>query len=103
MSVPQGSAPLIGFHRGIRLRGRPIAGRLEFATNLAFLSGLAGSQGEDALGALGSRPADLFVAAFGGVAVEAFISAAAADVDLLAGGVLLTRAITRSAVSRSIN
>src|SRR6266446_5904142 len=60
------------------------------------------------LGALGSRLVDLIVAAFGGrlgprVALEGFASAAAADVDLLAGGVLLTRANTRSAVSRSIN
>jgi hypothetical protein len=37
------------------------------------------------------------------VAVEAFAPTAAADVDLLAGGVLLTRANTRSAVSRSIS
>ena len=33
----------------------------------------------------------------------AFTSAAEADLGLLAGGVLLTRANTRSAVSRSIN
>src|SRR5205823_12710527 len=56
----------------------------------------------------GLRLADLSVAVFGGrprprLAVEAFASAAAADVDLLARGVVLTRAITRSAVSRSIN
>ncbi len=37
------------------------------------------------------------------MAVEAFAPAAAADVDLLAGGLLLTRANTRSAVSRSVN
>jgi hypothetical protein len=35
--------------------------------------------------------------------VGAFASTAAADVDLLAGGVLLTRVSTRSAVSRSVN
>src|SRR6202011_1188583 len=51
---------------------------------------------------------DLLVAAFGGrprprVALEAFASAAEADLDLLAGGVLLKRVSTRSAVSRSIN
>jgi len=81
------------------------------ARRVKFLSGLAGSQGENALAkarCAGSRLVDLIVAAFGGrprprVAAEAFASAAAADVDLLAGGVLLTRAITRSAVSRSIN
>ena len=60
------------------------------------------------LGALGSRPADLRVAAFGGhprlrVAVEAFAFAVAADVGLRAGDVLLTRVSTRSAVSRSVN
>ena len=48
------------------------------------------------------------MAAFGGrprprVAVAAFASVAAADVGLLAGGVLLTRVSTRSAVSRSVN
>jgi hypothetical protein len=37
------------------------------------------------------------------VAVAAFASVAAADVGLLAGGVLLTRVSTRSAVSRSVN
>ena len=60
------------------------------------------------LGVLGLRPADLRVAAFGGrpwprVAVEAFAFAVAADVGLRAGGVLLTRVSTRSAVSRSVN
>jgi hypothetical protein len=60
------------------------------------------------LGALGVRPADLLAAALGGrprprLAVGAFASAAAADVVLLAGGVLLTRVSTRSAVSRSVN
>ena len=35
--------------------------------------------------------------------MEAFASAAAADVGLLEGGVLLTRVSTRSAVSRSVN
>ena len=60
------------------------------------------------LGALGVRPADLLAAALGGrprprLAVRAFASAAAADVVLLAGGVLLTRVSTRSAVSRSVN
>src|ERR1700736_2503880 len=60
------------------------------------------------LRALGSPPANLLVAAFGGrprprVAVCAFASAAEADLGLLAGGVLLTRFSTRSAVSRSIN
>ena len=48
------------------------------------------------------------MAAFGGrprplVAVGAFASAPAGDVDLRAGGVLLTRISTRSAVSRSVN
>src|SRR6266446_5313400 len=56
------------------------------------------------LRALGSPPADLLVAALGGrprlrVALEAFASAAEADLGLLAGGVLLTRVSTRSAVS----
>jgi hypothetical protein len=37
------------------------------------------------------------------VAVGAFASAAAGDVGLRAGGVLLTRISTRSAVSRSVN
>src|SRR5271166_2345748 len=59
------------------------------------------------LGALDLRPGDL-LAALGGrprprLAVGAFASAAAADVVLLAGGVLLTRVSTRSAVSRSVN
>src|SRR6266446_1816241 len=59
------------------------------------------------LRALGSPPADLLVAALGGrprprVALEAFASAAEADLGLLAGGALLTRVSTRSAVSRSI-
>jgi hypothetical protein len=60
------------------------------------------------LGALGVRPADLLAAALGGrprprLAVGAFASAAAADVVLLAGGVLLTRVSTRSTVSRSVS
>ena len=60
------------------------------------------------LGALGVRPADLLAAALGGrprprLAVGAFASAAAADVVLLAGGALLTRVSTRSAVSRSVS
>ena len=60
------------------------------------------------LGALGVRPADLLAAALGGrprprLAAGAFASAAAADVVLLAGGVLLTRVSTRSAVSRSVS
>ena len=60
------------------------------------------------LGALGLRPADFLVVAFGGrprprVAVGVFASAAAADVSLLAVSVLLTRISTRSAVSRSVN
>src|SRR5271166_6378732 len=59
------------------------------------------------LGALDLRPGDL-LAALGGrprprLAVGAFASAAAADVVLLAGGVLLTRVSTRSAVSRSVS
>src|SRR6516162_9407760 len=59
------------------------------------------------LGAPGLRPADLLAAALGGrprprLAVVAFASAAAADVVLLAGGVLPTRVSTRSAVSRSV-
>src|SRR5262249_19871273 len=58
------------------------------------------------LGALGLHPAGLFAAAFGDrprppLAVGAFASAAAADVVLLPGGVLLTGVSTRSAVSRS--
>lgn len=82
------------------------------ARQVEFLPGLAGSQSQDALaelGALSLRPADLLVAAFGGrpsrprVAVGAFASAAAADVDLLPGGLLPTRISTRSAVSRSVN
>ena len=60
------------------------------------------------LGALGVRPADLLAAALSGrprprLAVGAFASAAAADLVLLAGGVLLTRVSTRSAVSRSVS
>jgi hypothetical protein len=60
------------------------------------------------LGAPGVRPADLLAAALGGrprprLAVGAFAFAAAADVVLLAGGVLLTRISTRSAVSRSVS
>ena len=54
------------------------------------------------------RPADLLAAALEGgprprLAVGAFASAAVADVVLVAGGVLLTRISTRSAVSRSVN
>ena len=60
------------------------------------------------LGALGLRPADLPAAALGGrprprLAVAAFAPAGAVDVVLLAGGVLPTRASTRSAVSRSVS
>jgi hypothetical protein len=62
------------------------------------------------LGALDLRPADVLAlaAALGGrprprLAVGAFASAAAADVVLLAGGVLLTRESTRAAVSRSVS
>jgi len=60
------------------------------------------------LGTLGLRPADLLTAALGGrprprLAAVAFASAAAADVGLLEGGILLTRVSTRSAVSRSVN
>ena len=78
------------------------------ALPIKFLSGLAGSQSQEALAEASSRPADLLVAAFGGrprprMAVAAFASVAAADVGLLAGGVLLTRVSTRSAVSRSVN
>ena len=56
---------------------------------------------------LGLRAADLLVAALGGrprvrVAVAPFV-AGAAEVSFLAGGVLLTRVSTRSAVSRSVN
>ena len=55
---------------------------------------------------LSLRVADL-VAALGGrprpLVAGAFVSAAAADVGLLEGGVLLTRVSTRSAVSRSVN
>src|SRR6516165_1452168 len=59
------------------------------------------------LGTLGLRPADLLAAALGGrprprLAVGAFASAVA-DVVFLAGGVLLTRVSTRSAVSRSVS
>src|SRR6266404_9716642 len=59
------------------------------------------------LGALGLLAADLLAAALGGrprtrVAVAPF-AAAAAEVGFLPGGVLLTRASTRSAVSRSVN
>ena len=55
-----------------------------------------------------AAPHRFAVAALGGrprrrVALEAFASAAEADLGLLAGGVLLTRVSTRSAVSRSIN
>lgn len=54
------------------------------------------------------RPGGLLAAALGGrprprLAVGAFAPAAAADVVLLAGGILLTRVSTRSAVSRSLN
>ena len=60
------------------------------------------------LGALGLRAADLVAAALGGrprprLAVGLFAPAAATEVGLLAGGVLLTRVSTRSAVSRSVN
>ena len=60
------------------------------------------------LGVLGLRPADLLAAARGGrprprLTVVAFASAAAAEVVLLAGGVLPTRVSTRSAVSRSVS
>ena len=60
------------------------------------------------LGVLGLRPADLLAAALGGrprprLLVGALASAAAADVGLREGGVLLTRVSTRSAVSRSVN
>ena len=60
------------------------------------------------LGALGLRAADLLAAALGGrprprLAVGDFAAAAAADVVFLAGGVLLTRVSTRSAVSRSVS
>ena len=60
------------------------------------------------LDALGMRPADLLAAALGGrprprLAVVTFASAAAADLVLLAGGVLPTRVSTRSAVSRSVS
>ncbi len=59
-----------------------------WARHVKLLSGLAGSQGD--------RPRPR-------VALEAFASAAEADLLLLAGGVLLTRVSTRSAVSRSVN
>jgi hypothetical protein len=54
------------------------------------------------------RAADLVAAALGGrprprLVAAALVSAAAADVALLEGGVLLTRVTTRSAVSRSVN
>jgi hypothetical protein len=54
------------------------------------------------------RPGDLLAAALGGrprprLAVGAFAAAAAGDAVLLAGGALLTRVRTRSAVSRSVN
>ena len=60
------------------------------------------------LGVLGLRPADLLAAALGGrprprLLVGPLASAAAADVGLREGGVLLTRVSTRSAVSRSVN
>ena len=60
------------------------------------------------LGVLGLRPADLLAAALGGrprprLLVGALASAAAADLGLREGGVLLTRLSTRSAVSRSVN
>ena len=55
---------------------------------------------------LSLRVADL-VAALGGrprpLVAGALVSAAASDVGLLEGGVLLTRVTTRSAVSRSVN
>jgi xanthine/CO dehydrogenase XdhC/CoxF family maturation factor len=55
---------------------------------------------------LSLRVADL-VAALGGrprpLVAGALVSAAASDVGLLEGGVLLTRVSTRSAVSRSVN
>ena len=54
------------------------------------------------------RAADLVAAAVGGrprprLMAGALVSAAATEVGLLAGGVLLTRVSTRSAVSRSVN
>jgi len=57
---------------------------------------------------MGLRPADLLAAALDDrlrprLAVAAFASAGEADVFLLAGGVLLTRESTRSAVSRSVS
>lgn len=60
------------------------------------------------LGALISRPAASLAVALDvrlrpRLAVGAFASAAVADLVLLAGGVLLTRVSTRSAVSRSVN
>src|SRR6516164_618219 len=60
------------------------------------------------LGVRAPAPADLAAVARGGRprprwATEAFASAAEANLDLLAGGVVLTRVSTRSAVSRSVN
>ena len=60
------------------------------------------------LGALMSRPAALHAVALDvrlrpRLASGAFAAAAVADLVLLAGGVLLTRISTRSAVSRSVN
>ena len=86
---------------------RAIAG----ARQVKFLLGPARSRAKTRsprLGALGLWAADLVAAAFGGrprprPAAGAFVSAAAADVGLLEGGVLLTRVTTRSAVTRSVN
>ena len=50
----------------------------------------------DVVAALGGRPRPRLVAG-------TLVSAAAADVGLLEGGVLVTRVSTRSAVSRSVN
>ena len=60
------------------------------------------------LGALRLRAADLVAAALGSrprlwFVAGTLVSAAAADLGLLEGGVLLTRVSTRSAVSRSVN
>ena len=81
------------------------------ARQVKFLSGRAGSQSQHALTearCAGFASRNLLAPALGGrprprLAVGAFASAAAADLVLLVGGVLLTRVSTRSAVSRSLN
>ena len=94
----------IGFlEQGHFVFGQLDANRGQRVVEVLELGSADNGRGDNRL-SQGLRLADLSVAVFGGrprprLAVEAFASAAAAAVDLLARGVLLTRAITRSAVS----